>query len=352
MTPEQQDVRDIMRGAIRGVDREFAMLARDVERIVRLAPEPIDSARVLRELDVRLDRAFGLTQRSALDSDVFRSITRSTDVAAARPYLRLMHHLEVTVGRRDPLLWERIRPRLLGDIGFGPRVATLPSLDPTKPENYRRLAEIMKQRTAGVRLARARSFDPQRRWVPREKWNTKRGYRLSDRVWKQGRVVRRNITMTLKDGIRRGDGPVTIAKRLEAYLNPELAPMRVLQDGRIVTKWLTNRPLGAGHGSVYARTLARTEIMRVHAAATVESARTVPGAIGVKWNISGSHSHADECDRKARQHSEGMGPGEYRADEFPLMPSHPNCICVSSVVHMPADDLVDLIVKQYGDVAA
>ena len=175
LTGPQRDAFELVRAAIRAVDGEFVTLAHDVERIVRLAPEPIDSASVMRQIDRRLDRAFGLTQRSALNSDVFRTITQSMDAAAARPYLRAMHRLEMTVMQRDPLLWERIRPRVLGDIGLGPRVATLPDLDPTKPENYRRLVEIMRQQSAGVRAARAKMFDPQRRWVPREKWTTRRG---------------------------------------------------------------------------------------------------------------------------------------------------------------------------------
>ena len=234
----------------------------------------------------------------------------------------------------------RFRPSSL----VPPRVWTLPDLDPTVPENWRAMVQMIRQQSAGERFLRSGRLDPQRRWVDPS------GYRLSDRVWRQGRVVRRNIDSEIRAAIRRGDGPLTLASRLEHYLNPELAPVRFYADGRMVSQFTTSKPTGAGHGSVYARTLARTELMRIHHVATLEAARKTPGAIGLRWRLSGSHSHSDECDDKAHRSSRGMGRGEYTFDEFPRMPSHPNCICVSVPVMLPRADVVDLIVKQYGGV--
>jgi hypothetical protein len=266
---------------------------------------------------------------------------RATDAAAERPFLRLLQRLRDAVDARDPLLWQRIRPRLVQSL-VPPRVWTLPDLDPTVPEHWRAMVRMIRQQSAGERFLRSGTLDPQRRWVRPD------GYRLSDRIWKQSRWVRQKIDAEIVAAIRRGDGPVVLAKRLEDFLNPEMAPQEFLKNGRVVTKYAVGTRTGAGHASSFARALARTEVMRIHGAATVESAKRIPGVVGIRWRLSGSHPEIDECDDNASRGSRGLPRGVYRPDEVPRYPTHPTEMCVLMHEHMPRADVVDLLVQRYG----
>ena len=341
MTGPQRDAFELVRAAIRAVDGVFARLSQRIGAIVRGFTRPERRA-ILRQIDVLLDAAFGLTQRAALVSELFVTIVRATDPAVERPALRLLERIGTIVRRRDPLLWRRIEPRLRADLGL--RVWSLDTTDLTDPASWQRAAQALRQASAPTRLARSRTLDPNRAWV-----NGSR-YRLSDRVWRQGRIVRRNIDAEIRAAIRRGDSAVELADRLEAYLNPERAPVRFYADGRMVSQFTTSKPTGAGHGSVYARTLARTEIMRIHGAATIEAAKVTPGVLGIRWRLSGSHPEIDACDDNASRSSRGLPRGVYRVDEVPRYPNHPNDLCVLVPEMLPAGDVVDLIVKQYGGV--
>lgn len=353
MNQTQRDAFELVRAAIRAVDGVFLRLSQRVGALVRRLTTLDRPARrrLLRQIDELLDATFGLTQRAALVSELFATIIRATDAAAERPFLRLLQRVKAAVVSRDPVLWERVRPRLYADIGLGPRVWSL-DVDGLLTDEARALnapAEIrearlqamqaIRQTSAPERMARSKLLDANRRWVqPGE-------YRLSDRVWRQGRVVRRNIDSEIRAAIRRGDGPITLASRLEDYLNPELAPVRFLADGRMVREEIDRVTAVSA-----TRRLARTELMRIHGAATIESARTIPGVAGIRWRLSGSHGDVDQCDDNASRSSRGLPRGVYRVDEVPRYPNHPNEMCVLMHEHMPRADVVDLIVKQYGGV--
>lgn len=342
MNQTQRDAFELTRAAIRAVDAVFLRLARNVGALVRRYPtlDRQDRRRLMRQIDRLLDAAFGLTQRAALVSELFATILRATDAAAERPFLRLLQRVRDAVEARDPLLWRRIRPRLVASIA-PPRVWALPDLDPTVPENWHALVQMIRQQSAGERFLRSGTLDPQRRWV------RPGGYRLSDRVWKQSRWIRQKIDAEIVAAIRRGDGPVTLAKRLEDFLNPEMAPQEFLKNGRIVTKFAVGKRTGAGHASSFARALARTELMRIHGAATIEAAKSIPGVIGIRWQLSASHVEDDECNDAAGR-DVGLGRGVYPVDSPPRYPLHVNEMCVLSHVHMSRVDVVDLLVRQYG----
>lgn len=339
LTDPQRDAWELVMAAIRAVDSVFVRLSQRVGFIVRSLPT-LNRRAAMRQIDRLLDTTFGLTKNTALVSELFVTIVRATDPAVERPALRILERIGRIIQRRDPALWRRIEPRLRADLGL--RVWSLGTMDLTDPAQWQRAAQALRQASAPTRLARSRTLDPQRRWV------SPRGYRLSDRVWRQGRIVRRNIDNEIRVAIRRGDSATTLARNLEDYLNPEKAPTRFLRNGRIVRQWTTSKPTGAGHGSVYARTLARTEIMRIHNAATQQAALTVPGVIGLKYALSGSHPAIDSCNPLAEQDLYDLGAGVYPVRECPIPPRHPNCLCHVRTVMMSPDEVVEEILRRYG----
>jgi len=197
-----------------------------------------------------------------------------------------------------------------------------------------------------ARQFRADIFDPTRDWVEPGK-----GYRLSDRLWQGSQDVRRQIDELLREAIRTGEDALLTAKKLEQFLSPDFSPIRTVK-GRLVRNQnrsiVTSSPARGGMGSFPARRLARTEISRVHGAATIYAAEHTPFAKGVKWTLSGRHPKADICNQHAERNS-GLGPGVYALKDVPRYPEHPQDLCHLSVV---TEENVDAIVKslreQYG----
>lgn len=145
-------------------------------------------------------------------------------------------------------------------------------------------------------------------------WQDKRGYRLSDRIWRARQADRDAINGVLQQAVANGDDPLQAAKRLEDYLTPV---------GR-QTRTQTPR---SGVGNYAARRLARTEVSRAFNEASARAAAANPFVRGVQWNLSGRHGEPDICDERASQSSRGMPPGVYRHGDKPRMPSHPHCLC-------------------------
>lgn len=334
LPPHQQDVWRIMYGTVTQIDAIMREVATEVERIVRSYPDrPLTEAErlsMLRRIDRHLEYRFGLTRGRAIQSQIFGVITRATDAAAEAPFRRLLTEIERGVAGRDPGLWNRIHASLMrGGMGPQDRFAHV-------------YATLNGPRAQRQRFLRSGLMDPQRRWVDAD------GYRLSDRVWRDGQRVRREIDRRIVQAIRDGTGPVTLAKDLERFLNPSAAPTQYRRNGRIVRRNMTNRPTGAGWGSAGARRLARTEIQRVHHAATVEAARAgVPGLVGVKWNLSLMHPKVDVCDDLAHANDYGLGRGVYPPERVPTLP-HPNCLCTLTPAMKPRQDVIDELIARYG----
>lgn len=198
---------------------------------------------------------------------------------------------------------------------------------------------------ASERLRRSYGLDSTRVWVRED------GYRLSDRVWHAEKRTRKTIDDLLRKAIAEGTDALIVADSLEAYLLPELRPLRDAagnlvpgQARRVVTQtpnvkeFLDSpRPF---KGSYSARRLARTEISRAHAAATEWTAQRTPFGKGVKWNLSGRHPKADPCNGRAETDI-GLGSGVYPADSPPQMPLHPMCLCFWTI---ETEDDIDKIV--------
>lgn len=340
-SPEQMQLWRLTIAAIRDIDALFARVAADIRRIVEAATSITAATRsgIMREIDRVLNRAFGLTQRAALTSELFRIMLIHTDKAAAAPFASMFERVEAAVMRRSPSLWGRIRLRLLqGGLGPDDRFARV----------YGALNGPVAQRQ---RILRSGLLDPQRRWVPKERWNTSTGYRLSDRGWKQGRRVRKNIDTIIREGMVNGDDPLRTARKLEQYLTPEAAPLIYTEDGRIIRRNMTAAPR-SGHGSTWARRLMRTEVARMHGAATIEMAKVTPGVTGVQWLLSNAHADPDECTDNAERDAYGLGPGVYPPDSVPRFPNHPNDVCCLAPAVKSREAMVDDLVAKYAGVAA
>ncbi len=331
---------DYVRHAISDVDRVNTDLMDEVLRIVggrvdrQLTSAEI--ATIMQEVDQILNLTYGLSPEAAQRSTMLRTILSNTDAATEGPIRSFFQQLERDARRRDPSgrLWTQIETSMRNG-GWGPKDRTA--------ELYRALTGPHSDK---MRVLRSGYLDPNRRWVPREKWTTKRGYRLSDRVWRNGRGYRGWITRELREGMQRGDGPLTIAKNLERYLNPELLGERYTADGKVLRRKGGARGGNAAHG---ARRLARTEVKHMHHEATVESVRMLPREIGggIEWALSNTHPLYDICDIYASQNLHDLGPGVYPVDEVPTIP-HPYCECTLLPWFPEGLDLVDAIATMYG----
>lgn len=371
MRRDQRELLDLVLAGMRATDGVYARLAQDVDRLVRRYPadRPLsrDDARILRrQVDEATRRAFGRTRRTAADSTLYRAIVDARTAAAMLPYRRAIARVREIVEQRDPDLWRRITaepsPRtrladaLLGMIGMVLAAMLLPwlplrisytspagtTLDPTDPDDWLELVQLMRREGDATRLFQTGLFDPERAWVDGST------YRLSDRVWLTGQDVRRDIDRTIQHALRTGTGPVTLADDLQQYLNPWYQPLRVTSGGSIIVDMTRQRTLGAKHATNAARRLARTELMAVHGQATIGSAAATPGVIGVKWMLSNAHPESDPCDDKASGSSRGMPRGVYTPDEVPHYPTHPNEMCVLAHHHMSREELLNQLAEQYG----
>lgn len=307
MTGDERDLVQLVRQGVTSTTATLRTFWHQVQGIMLgqgAGPFTGDRKRPLMRLfDSLLDRTFGLVQRAALTSDLFLTITHVTDLAAETPFRRAIDRLRGIVERRDPALWSRIR----GSGRNDPFLRAVGMLDGSRVDRQR--------------VLRAARLDVNRRWVDPQ------GYRLSDRVWKQGRDVRRQIDTTIQRTIRRGDDAATLAKDLRRFLDPDVK--------------------GTHHA---AYRLAQTEIVHAHGQGVIAAARIIPGTVGVEWRLGPGHGSArpDICDDHAHNHSEGMEPGCYLPSEVPPFPSHPFDRCRLVSLSMGERATMDLIVARYG----
>jgi len=194
----------------------------------------------------------------------------------------------------------------------------------------------------------AETFQPDRQWVNGSP------YRLSDRVWQAGQETRAQIDAMVRHALVTGEDAIELARKLEAFLSPELQPVRNAA-GRLVRDSERNQrraivsgaPGRGGRGSFRARSLARTEISRAMAEATEQAAALNPFVRGLRWTLSGRHPRSDPCDQNARRDT-GLGPGIYRPGDTPMMPQHPMCLCHwEFVVTEDTDAVVDRLRRDF-----
>ena len=159
--------------------------------------------------------------------------------------------------------------------------------------------------------------NPLAEYEPAHTWVDPNGYRLSDRIWRVSTRTRDKIDAILTEGIREGKGSLEIAKSVERFLLPSRAPLR------------TKKPYGTD-ASFDAMRLARTEIARAQAQASLAAANTNPFVTGMDFALSASHPRVDICDKLATIGMDGERLKEpYPKEEspIPIKDTHPLCLC-------------------------
>lgn len=189
------------------------------------------------------------------------------------------------------------------------------------------------------RWLNAKLFDPQRRWV------APNGYRLSDRIWKQGQAYRTSIDRTIQRGIREGWSASRLEKELRQFVDPDYAPLKYTKQGRVyrTSAGKSYRPNAASS----ARRLARTEITRTSGMGAAERARVAPGIKGLRLRLSASHPAYDVCDEYAAADDYGLGAGVYPVDGVDWYPLHPHCMCTLMPEHRPREEVRAELVEKY-----
>lgn len=153
----------------------------------------------------------------------------------------------------------------------------------------------------------------------------KDGKTLDSRLWNITKKNAKDIDTLIKVNILKGANANELARELDKYINPN--------------KILKARTLEAGISpniSYQAQRLARTSITHAFAETTIENAKNNPFNIGIKWNLSPSHS--------ARMHGKTDICDEYNGKVFkprdvPLQ--HPNCLCYLTEENMDIDKVID-----------
>lgn len=170
------------------------------------------------------------------------------------------------------------------------------------------------------------------------------GRRLSARIWSATGRLEGNISQILQQGVAQQMDALTLARHLEAYVNPEAAcPVswhKVYPDIPFDRKIDYN-----------ALRLARTTLTHAHWYTLREAARRNPLCRGIKWHLSDQHyerqiavAGEDVCDEYAR-HDEGLGRGVWSIDRLPL--PHPQCLCYQTE-ELPSLEEAAEILKQEG----
>lgn len=338
LSPEQQDLVDLARYAESLADGVTAGFWAKLEALL-LAYEgrvltSADRIAIMRQVDRLIATTYGLTPAAAKGSTLYREIVKATDRAAEVPYRRAIARVRNVVDRTDPAWWNRITAQ-----------ATPTAKDPF----LRVVASLESDAVTKRRLLNAGRLDRNRAWVKKERWNTSSGYRLSDRVWLQGRGVRRDIDDRIRLGISRGEDALKMAKDLEQFLMKSARPVTITSDGKVIARLnQTATPGRGGYGSYQARRLARTETTRVLGAATIEAAKVTPGTLGIRWRVSASKDDIDECTDNATRDEYGLGSGVYPPSSVPNYPAHPNDKCSLLPVTMDRAEFVAELIKKYG----
>lgn len=170
------------------------------------------------------------------------------------------------------------------------------------------------------------------------------GRMLSNRIWSATGRLEGNISQILQQGVAQQMDALTLARHLEAYVNPEAA---------CPVSWHTIYPdIPFDRKIDYnALRLARTTLTHAHWLAGREAARKNPLCRGMKWHLSDQHyerqiavAGEDVCDEYAR-HDEGLGRGVWSIDRLPL--PHPQCLCYQTE-ELPSLEEAAEILKQEG----
>ena len=171
------------------------------------------------------------------------------------------------------------------------------------------------------------------------------GRTLSQRIWAEEGRLEGHIAEIIQQGIAQQTDPLTLARHLEAYVNPKAA---------CPVSWHTLYPSIPFDRKIdyNALRLARTSIIHAHWIAGKAAAKKNPLCGGMKWNLSNQHyerqvavAGEDICDEYAR-HDEGLGRGVFAVDSLPL--PHPNCLCYQTEATPTLEDAADRLADWKG----
>lgn len=341
MTPEQRALwKDIVYG-IQTVDATNAKMFAEILGILKTYPPTeltdLDYQAISRSVEDVVRQYYGISRDTAPKSLMYENITGIMEGTVEGVYKRAYEELrDSVIAGAGQATWDEVAMN----------VKFMPIHDRSDLKQFMDLYD--KATIDRARLLRAQSLDPNRRWVPRERWNTKQGYRLSDRLWKMGVETRQTIDDVIRAGMKEGKDALKIAQDLERYLNDSAKSMTLYdKSGRVVHRMNMTKAPRNGWGNVSARRLARTEITRMHGVATIEAAKKIPGIKGIRWALSNRHMKQDICDELSQRDGDGLGPGVYAVDNVPNYPAHPNCLCCLIHAHIPRQQFVDEIVRKY-----
>lgn len=289
---EREDMPALFAGAI---DRAYSLFG-------RLGNVPVPKSQ---EAQLRRDMGDAVTEIFVVPSPTStftdgRSAFGADGLTALSPYAkklnrRLAQVAVQVVGRHKQYMQERLPNDVVRWLTSTPKAAELGSR--TSPPI--------------VRSNPLANYDPAHTWVDPN------GYQLSARIWNTAITARQAVDRLIADGIRQGRSALEIAKDLEKFLQP----------GQLLRR--TKKPYGRD-ANYPALRLARSEITRAHAAASVAAAGANPFVSGMDWALSARHPKRDICDSLA---SIGMGgqrlrePYPVASCPQPVVDSHPNCLC-------------------------
>lgn len=159
----------------------------------------------------------------------------------------------------------------------------------------------------------------------------KDGRGLSSRLWNYGIINERNIQDVVLSGMKRGESAVSMAKRLEMFVNPTARKQWSIAKQK--------EKLGYSYGNIEYNSLRLARTTNTHAA-TLSSkiaANKNPFVEGLQWHISAAHStrmngRTDECDERNEK--------VYSADKCPF--DHPNGLCYQTpYIPKSIDEIAD-----------
>lgn len=138
------------------------------------------------------------------------------------------------------------------------------------------------------------------------------GVPLSDRVYKNAVLSNGRIDRIINSALLRNASPREIASLVKGFIHP-------------------NTPGGASYAAMR---LGRSEVNNAFHTTSIRHYDEQPWINASKWNLSGSHPKADECDEYANEtHMPRGKPGVYSTDDIPSKP-HPQCFCYITPVTM------------------
>jgi hypothetical protein len=144
------------------------------------------------------------------------------------------------------------------------------------------------------------------------------GLTLSDRIWRLGDGIRREIGDKIVQAIAQGKSAKKLGRELQQYLTES----------------------GKGNARYNALRLARTEINTAHREGHIQSLLDDAGQLkgyvhAIGWRLSASHRVPDICDIWASRDIDNLGRGNYLPANVPIDHAHGLCMTVTILKSEP-----------------